>query len=176
MGWSSIQNNHLTTIIMNEAHLHLAINHFPIILPIVGLILLIAGGVLKSSILKRTAYMFYILAALLTGAAYSSGEAAEHFIEDLPWVEEKYMELHEEAAETFSWIMYVLGGFSLVGIWAHLKRKTFGRWLSYLTIILTITALYYAKQTGTTGGEIMYAEIRSGSSIHIMENENYEAN
>jgi hypothetical protein len=46
--------------------------------------------------------MFYILAALLTAAAYSSGEAAEHLIEDLPGVEEKYMELHEEAAETFS--------------------------------------------------------------------------
>lgn len=65
---------------MNEAHLHLAINHFPIILPIVDLILLLAAGVLKSSILQRTAYMFYILAALLTAAAYSSGEAAEHFI------------------------------------------------------------------------------------------------
>ena len=65
---------------MNEAHLHLAINHFPIILPLVGLILLIAGGILKSSILQRTAFIFYIMAALLTVAAYSSGEAAEQFI------------------------------------------------------------------------------------------------
>ncbi len=72
---------------MNEAHLHLAINHFPIILPIVGLLLLVAGGVLKAGILKRAAYVFYILAALLTLAAYSSGEAAEHFIEDLPGIE-----------------------------------------------------------------------------------------
>ena len=158
---------------MNEAHLHLAINHFPIILPIVGLILLLVGGVLKSSILQRTAYMFYILAALLTAAAYSSGEAAEHLIEDLPGDEEKYMELHEEAAETFSWIMYILGGFSLVGIWVHLKQKSFGKWIGYLTIILTIVALFYAKETGTTGGEIMHAEIRTGASatVNTMHND-----
>ena len=158
---------------MNEAHLHLAINHFPIILPLVGLILLIAGGILKSSILQRTAFIFYIMAALLTVAAYSSGEAAEHFIEDLPGVEEKYMELHEEAAETFSWIMYILGGFSLVGIWVHLKQKSFGKWIGYLTIILTIVALFYAKETGTTGGEIMHAEIRTGASatVNTMHND-----
>ena len=149
---------------MNEAHLHLAINHFPIILPLVGLILLIAGGILKSSILQRTAFIFYIMAALLTVAAYSSGEAAEHFIEDLPGVEEKYMQMHEEAAETFSWIMYVLGGFSLVGIWVHLQQKSFRRWIDYLTIILTIVVLFFAKETGTTGGEIMHAEIRTGAS------------
>lgn len=153
---------------MNEAHLHLAINHFPIILPIVGLLLLIAGGVLKSSILKRTAYVFYILAALLTVAAYSSGEAAEHFIEDLPGVEEKYMEIHEETAETFTLIMYLLGGVSLLGLWACIKRKPFAKWIGYLTILLTIAALFYAKETGTTGGEIMHAEIRTGATVSDM--------
>ena len=164
---------------MNEAHLHLAINHFPIILPIVGLLLLIAGGVLKSSILKRTAYVFYILAALLTVAAYSSGEAAEHFIEDLPGVEEKYMEIHEETAEIFAQIMYLLGGISLLGLWACLKRKRFAKRVVYSTIILTILALFYAKKTGTTGGEIMHAEIRTDADATVNDtysDDDYEKN
>lgn len=164
---------------MNEAHLHLAINHFPIILPIVGLLLLIAGGVLKSSILKRTAYVFYILAALLTVAAYSSGEAAEHFIEDLPGVEEKYMEIHEETADIFAQIMYLLGGISLLGLWACLKRKRFAKRVVYSTIILTILALFYAKKTGTTGGEIMHAEIRTDADATVNDtysDDDYEKN
>lgn len=156
---------------MNEAHLHLAINHFPIILPLVGLLLLLAGGVLKSSILKQTAYIFYILAALFAVAAYSSGEAAEHFIEDLPGIEEKYMEIHEETAETFAQIMYLLGGISLLGLWACIKRKPFAKWVGYLTIILTIVALFYAKETGTTGGEIMHGEIRTGATLNDMHSD-----
>lgn len=157
---------------MNEAHLHLAINHFPIILPIVGLLLLIAGGVLKSSILKRTAYVIYILATLFTIAAFASGEAAEDFIENLPGIEEKYMEIHEETAETFALIMYLLGGVSLLGLWTSIKRKPFAKPIGYLTILLTIIALLYAKQTGTTGGEIMHAEIRStaATTVHDMYN------
>lgn len=156
---------------MNEAHLHLAINHFPIILPLVGLLLFLAGGVLKSSILKQTAYVFYILAALFAVAAYSSGEAAEHFIEDLPGIEEKYMEIHEETAETFAQIMYLLGGISLLGLWACIKRKPFAKWIGYLTIILTIVALFYAKETGTTGGEIMHGEIRTGAALNDMHSD-----
>lgn len=160
---------------MNEAHLHLAINHFPIIMPIVGLLLLVAGGVLKAGILKRAAYVFYILAALLTLAAYSSGEAAEHFIEDLPGIEEKYMEIHEETAETFSLIMYLLGAVSLLGLWTCIKRKPFAKWTGYLTIILTIAALFYAKETGTTGGEIMHSEIRTVATVSDMHSdENHE--
>ena len=164
---------------MNESHLHLAINHFPIILPIVGLLLLIAGSTLKSSILKQTAYGFYILAALLTVAAYSSGEAAEHFIEDLPGVEEKYMEIHEETAEIFAQIMYLLGGISLLGLWACLKRKRFAKRVVYSTIILTILALFYAKKTGTTGGEIMHAEIRTDADATVNDtysDDDYEKN
>ena len=114
------------------------------------------------------------MATLLTVAAYSSGEAAEHFIEDLPGVEEKYMEIHEETAETFSLIMYLLGGVSLLGLWACIKRKPFAKWIGYLTILLTIAALFFAKETGTTGGEIMHGEIRTGATVSDMYNDDHD--
>ncbi|MDA9202406.1 hypothetical protein N9O58_05875 [Flavobacteriaceae bacterium] len=119
------------------------------------------------------------MAALLTVAAYSSGEAAEHFIEDLPGVEEKYMKIHEETADIFAQIMYLLGGISLLGLWACLKRKRFAKRVVYSTIILTILALFYAKKTGTTGGEIMHAEIRTDADATVNDtysDDDYEKN
>jgi hypothetical protein len=40
---------------------------------------------------------------------------------------------------------------------------------------LTIAALFYAKETGTTGGEIMHSEIRAGATVSDMHSdENHE--
>lgn len=49
---------------MNGAHWHLVFNHLPIVIPMVGLLILFVGVLLKSEILKRAAYSVFILGAL----------------------------------------------------------------------------------------------------------------
>ena len=66
---------------MNEAHLHLTFNHLPIIIPIIGLLIMIGGILLKSEVIKRTAYAVFILGALATIPAFASGEGAEEIAE-----------------------------------------------------------------------------------------------
>lgn len=61
---------------MNEAHFHLIINHFPIIIPVVGMLILLSGFLIKSPLLKRVAYCLFILGTLFTIPAFASGEAA----------------------------------------------------------------------------------------------------
>ena len=48
---------------MNDAHLHLIFNHLPIVIPIVGLLVLLAGFVLKSDVVKRVALGIFVLMA-----------------------------------------------------------------------------------------------------------------
>jgi hypothetical protein len=48
---------------MNDAHLHLVFNHFPIIVPIVGMIILIVGFFSNSDVVKRTALGVFVLGA-----------------------------------------------------------------------------------------------------------------
>jgi hypothetical protein len=50
---------------MNDAHLHLVVNHFPIIVPIIGTLILITGVLIGSDTVKKTAFGVLILAALL---------------------------------------------------------------------------------------------------------------
>ena len=159
---------------MNGAHWHLVVNHLPMIFPIVGVIVMITGLVSKSEAVKRTAFMIFILGALAAIAAMNTGEGAEEVVENINGVSENFIESHEEAAETFAILSYILGGISLLGLWASFKQKSFSSIISIATLIFAFVVLFFAKQTGTTGGEIRHTEIRSGNNIPASENNNAE--
>lgn len=120
--------------------------------------------ILKSEILKRTAYALFILSALTAIVAISTGEGAEEVVERIGGIDEQFIEAHEESAEVFSIILYVLGVISMVGLWASWKGKSYSKPLVYVSLILALGGLFYAKQTGTTGGEIRHSEIRAEGS------------
>jgi uncharacterized membrane protein len=156
---------------MNGAHWHLVVNHLPIIFPMVGAIVMIVGLVSKSEAVKRTSLMIFVIGALASVAAMSTGEGAEEVVENIAGVTENYIKTHEEAAETFALLSYVLGGISLVGLWASFKQKTFSSILTLSTLTLSFVVLFFAKQTGTTGGEIRHTEIRTGTALPTNANE-----
>ena len=157
---------------MNGAHWHLVVNHLPIIFPIVGVIVMITGLISKSEAVKRTAFMIFVFGALAAIAAMNTGEGAEEVVENINGVSENFIESHEEAAETFAILSYILGGISLLGLWASFKQKSFSSIISIATLIFAFVVLFFAKQTGTTGGEIRHTEIRSGNNIPASENKN----
>lgn len=159
---------------MNQAHLHLALNHLPIIFPLVGVIVLAAGLLLKSEILKRAGFGIFILGALLTIPAFATGEGAEEVVEDLQGVSENFIHEHEEIAERFALLSYVLGAASLLALWANWKRKNFSSILSTVILILGFVVLFFAKNTGTSGGAIRHTEIRQGAAATGTETEKEE--
>ncbi|MFN5310548.1 MAG: hypothetical protein ACK5C0_13945 [Candidatus Kapaibacterium sp.] len=157
---------------MNEAHWHLVVNHLPIIFPIIGAIVMITGLVSKSDAVKRTAFMIFILGALAAIAAMNTGEGAEEIVEKINGVMEHYIKNHEETAEIFAILSYILGGLSLFGLWASFKQKSFSSLFSIGTLIFTFLVLFFAKQTGTTGGEIRHTEINSTNNPNPISNDN----
>jgi uncharacterized membrane protein len=159
---------------MNGAHWHLVVNHLPIIFPIVGVIVMITGLILKSEAIKRTAFMIFVFSSLAAIVAMNTGDGAEEVVEKINGVTENYIENHEETAETFAILSYILGGISLLGLWASFKQKSFSSIISITTLIFAFVVLFFAKQTGTTGGEIRHTEIRSGNNIPATENNNAE--
>ena len=150
---------------MNDAHFHLLVNHLPIIFPIVGILTLACGLIFKAEALKRMAYLIFFLGALSCIFAMNSGEGAEELIEGLGRGTESYIEQHEETAELFSILSYALGALSLLGLWASFKASSFAKQLSYVVLAASLVVIYFAKETGTTGGEISHTEIRSGSAL-----------
>ena len=152
---------------MNDAHWHLLLNHLPIIFPVIGLLIMFGGFIFKSEIVKRTSYAIFILVAILTVPVFATGEGAEETVENLKGIDEKFIKIHEEVAETFAFLSYILGAISLIGFWANFKKKSFSNIISSLTIIFSLVVLYFAKHAGTTGGEIRHTEIRNNGSYSV---------
>jgi uncharacterized membrane protein len=146
---------------MNEAHVHLATNHLPIIIPFIALVVLLIGMFSKSDAVKRTAFFLFILGAIATFPAFESGEEAEEIVEHMAGVSHDLIHEHEEKAELFMVLSYLLGALSLVGLWANWKKKKFADTLMYVIALYSIIVLYMAKEAGTSGGEIRHQEIRS---------------
>ena len=98
---------------MNDAHLHMVVNHFPIIGTILGLGILITGLILKNNSVKSTAYVLFVVAAVFALFSMGTGEGAEELVEDMPSIGKEIIHEHEEMAEKLALILYALGVVSL---------------------------------------------------------------
>lgn len=157
---------------MNSAHLHLAVNHLPLIFPVVGLLLLLLGTMTKSDITRRNAYFIFILGALVSVAAMATGQGAEEAVEHLPGVSESLIKTHEEAAEIFAGLSYFVGFAALAALVASRKNWAVTKFFPLIMIVLSLSSMYFAVKTGITGGEIRHTEIRSSQPLNSSSAEN----
>lgn len=148
---------------MNDAHLHMVVNHFPIIGIILGFGVLIAGIIFKNDSVKNTAYCLFIVGAIFAFASMSTGEGAEEIAEKLPSVTDEIIHEHEEMAEKLALVLYVLGIVSIVGLFANIKKHSKAKLVSFIALIIAAVGIFLGKQTGTTGGEVRHTEIRAAS-------------
>lgn len=153
---------------MNEAHLHMVVNHFPIIGTIFGLGILIAGIVLKNKTIKNTAYCLFIVAAVFAAISMGTGEGAEEMVEDMPSVGKQIIHEHEEMAEKLALILYVLGAISLVGLYLNYKQHSKANLITYLALVIAVVGVLIGKEVGTTGGEVRHTEIRTNVVDHTV--------
>lgn len=158
---------------MDELHLHLVVNHLPIIFPIVGIIILLIGIFSKSEVTKRNAYIIFILGAIASIAAIVTGENAENSATQIAGLSENLIEKHADVSEIFAILTYVLGGISLLALIASFRNSALSKYAPFAVGILAIVCLFFAQKVGTTGGEIKHTEIRTGKDFDYR---NFEGN
>lgn len=145
---------------MNDAHLHMIVNHFPIIGTILGLGILISGMFLKNKTVKNTAYSLFIVGAIFAFASMATGEGAEEMVENMPSVGRKIIHEHEDMAEKLAIVLYLLGLIAIAGFYLNIKNYAKACLVSYIAATVAIIGVLLAVQTGTTGGEVRHTEIR----------------
>lgn len=149
---------------MNDAHLHLLVNHFPIIGTIFGLGILIVGIILKNYSVKNVAYTLFIIAAIFAFLSMNTGEGAEELVEDMPNIGHQIIHEHEEIAEKLAIGLYILGIVSILGIYLNFKKHPKTKLLSFLALTIAMSCTVLAVITGTTGGKIRHTEIRDNTT------------
>ena len=154
---------------MNEAHLHMVVNHFPIIGTIFGLGILIVGMILKNNSVKTVAYVLFIIASIFAAFSMGTGEGAEELVEDMPNIGKEIIHEHEELAEKLALVLYAIGAFSLVSIYFSIKKISLLKYTTIITLLLALIGVFLAQKVGTSGGEIRHIEIRANSPIGSAE-------
>ena len=80
---------------MNGVHVHLLLNHIPILGTLFALIILGFGYFFKQEILAKAALWTLVVSALVSIPSFLSGEEAEHAVEGIIGVSMVAVEEHE---------------------------------------------------------------------------------
>ena len=149
---------------MNFPHLHLLLNHFPIIGTLVGLGLLLLSLVGTNQDLRRASLIIFPAMALLSILTFFSGTGAQGAIKNLPGVSQALIQRHQGAAMLALLFMEITGAFSLVALWRSQGESSPVQWnWSFSAVLLfSIVTLGLMARVGTTGGDIRHPEIASG--------------
>ena len=147
---------------MSQVHLHLLITHLPIFGSILGAFVLGYGIWSKSDHTKIAAYFLFIISAIGTGIAYLTGEGAEEAVENLPGVAESIIGQHEEFAMYALVSLIVLGIASLMAIYVTIKKSSFTKTASMLTLFISLISFALIARTGYLGGQIRHTETTTG--------------
>lgn len=151
---------------MNAAHLHLLLNHIPVLGVIFGFFLLLAALWRGSEELKRASLVVFLLAALITIPTYLTGEPAEEIVEKLPGVAATFIEQHEESAKIALIGMEILGIVALGGL-LFFRHRNAPAWLTGVILLLAMVVGGWMIRTANLGGKIHHPEIRDHSSVGV---------
>src|SRR5262245_21338156 len=152
---------------MNLAHLHLLLNHAPIIGTVIGLAVFLISVAWKNGDLQRTSLVLLVAVALVALPAFFSGIGAQGAISKDPAVPPALIERHEGAAILALFCMEITGALAFVGLWKRYRLSTDQRWSrDWIAILLfsAVTAGLMAR-AGNTGGDIRHAEIRFAEQV-----------
>lgn len=144
-------------------HAHLLINHFPIILAVMGA----AAAVLAVIRHWRGVWLYAVASLTIMGlSAYPTvftGQRADHALHDPWYIVHGTIDRHEEAAELAMWVMLATGLIAAYAWWRAVKdppdRAPVG-WLRALVLIAALGSVGTVSWAAWLGGNVV-----NGSTI-----------
>ena len=154
---------------MNGAHLHLLLNHFPVLGCLSAFCLLLYGMIFKNVSVSRAGLVTAIVAGAMVVPAYLTGEEAEHIVEPVIGVNEEAMETHEDAAEYALWTMVMSGAIALGSLAAARNKPAIPSALGWINVVFLAFTFSVLARTAYVGGVIRHSEINSETNQEIRE-------
>ena len=157
---------------MNLTHLHLLLNHFPIIGTLIGSLIILYGIIKNQYQSKSIGAIIIIIMAIIAIPVFLTGEPAEESVEHLQGISESIIHEHEEAGEQAIWLMEIAGLFSLLSLFFQYKKSVITNNIFILTFVLTLISFALMDRTGYLGGQIRHTELANAASKMQKGNEN----
>jgi uncharacterized membrane protein len=148
-----------TGMIFDLVHIHLLINHFPIIGTIIGVGLFVIALIGKSEDLQRAGLVIFIAMALIALPTFMTGNAAQDAIKYLPGVSLALLAAHQNAALLALVFMEITGAAAWFGLWEFRRNAKLGSVTLGVVLILSLITIGTMGNAGSLGGKIRHEEI-----------------
>jgi hypothetical protein len=155
---------------MNFDHLHLLLNHVPIIGFVIALALFVASFAGRNTDLRRSALVVFAVVALVTIPTFVSGVAADRTIANDAGISEALVKRHEGAAMLGLWFVIATGGAAMTALWRFRRRAAGPPRADIVAVLLLSTiATGLMARTGNTGGDIRHPQPATAQGTPVVE-------
>jgi hypothetical protein len=145
---------------MSPVHLHLVLNHVPVVGTLIGACLLAYAALRRDERLVRVCLGMFAVLAVVALATFLTGEPAEETVEGLAGVSESMVEQHEEAALLATIALGFLGLLSLA-VLLRFRTRALPRQAAVLLLAAALVPAGMMAWTANLGGQIRHSEIRA---------------
>lgn len=145
---------------MNDAHLHLMVNHVSLFAMLFGLCALIASMKRKSGDLRGLASALFVLAGIFAWIAFETGEGAEAILKKVDPGSENFITEHELAAIWALRSGILVGSIAIAMEWALRKKIKWFKPLQWALLIFAIHGCSVFAATAFLGGKVRHTEVR----------------
>lgn len=145
---------------MNDAQLHVLVNHVSLFALAFGVCVLIGSMVRKSGDLRMAASAMFVIGGIFAWLADYSGHGAAHIIKDLDPSAQSFIHEHAEAAE---WALRsgVLIAVLAIALEIIVRKKP--QWTKAMTWVLLVFAIHGCTvfaRVAYLGGHVRHSELR----------------
>ena len=144
---------------MNWPYTHTLINHFPIVLTVVGSVVLLLALFVRRRGLWLYALATLTLAGLSVYPVFFTGDKASDVLRNTWYVVRAAVEEHDQSAGYALVCLLLLGAASAYAWWRMIRRDLMGLppvWLRTVVAVLTSFGLSIVARTAYLGGKIIH--------------------
>ena len=148
---------------MIGAHLHLLVNHTPILGALFALALLVASFLYAPEVLRRTTFAVLIFTGIAAAVTNLSGDPAAEVVRGLPGVRQQFIEHHSDMGDVAAIAAGIVGVLA-IGALLRWRRRPIPPAGAYTALAVTAVLSAIMVYTGLLGGRIRHTEVRPGAT------------
>ncbi|MGB0579798.1 MAG: hypothetical protein ACPGVU_08875 [Limisphaerales bacterium] len=146
---------------MDWVHLHLALNHVPVLGSLFVGLLLLCAMFKKSEELKRLSLWWLVVLMLVSIPIKFTGDFADENKPEAIAAESALIKAHEDAADQATTGIFLAGVLAAVALFQARGGKAVPQWGMIASLVLSLVTFALMARTANLGGEIRHTEIRS---------------
>ena len=149
---------------MDWTHLHLALNHVPVLgTPFLLGLLLWSWARGQAVTLRFCLWLFVVLAAASIAIKFTGDFAAEK-VGTQPGFDKALIDQHEQSADQATTGVFFMGIAAVVALFVSRRGRPAPKWSLGLLALLALVTFGLMARTANFGGHIRHPEIRPGTA------------